>query len=59
MFLIQVLLVLAFLFFLFLPITDRRTVHMKLAMICTLLALLAMTRTNGPQVQLAGVVQTR
>ena len=40
MFLIDVLLVLAMLFFLFLPVTARRTVHMKLALICTLLALL-------------------
>jgi len=59
MVLVDMLLVLAILFFLFLPITDRRTVHMKLAVICTLLALVAMTRTQAPQVQLAGVVQAR
>ena len=59
MVLIDVLLVLAILFFLFLPVSDRRTVHMKLAVICTLLALVAMTRAHTPQVQLAGVVQAR
>ena len=58
---IDVLLVLALLFFLFLPITDRRTVHLKLAMICTLLALFTFsaTRTHVPETQLAGVVSTR
>ena len=59
MMLIDVLLVVAIVYFLFLPITDRRTVHMKLAVVCTLLALLAVTRTHAPQVQLAGVVQSR
>jgi len=59
MFLIDALLVLAVLFFLLLPITNRGTVHMKLAVACTLLALLAMTRSHVPQVQLAGVVQAR
>jgi hypothetical protein len=57
MFLIDVLLVGAMLFFMFLPITDRRTVHMKLALICTLLALLSIsvTHTQVTHVQLAGV----
>jgi len=57
---IDALLVLAMLFFLFLPITDRRTVRMKLAMLCALLGLFAVsvTRTQ-PQVQLAGVASTR
>lgn len=61
MFVIDALLVLAMLFFLFLPITDRRTVRMKLAMVCTLLALFAIsvTRSHAPDVQLAGVVSTR
>ena len=61
MIVIDALLVLAMLFFLFLPITDRRTVRMKLAMLCALLALFAVsvTRTAVPQVQLAGVVSTR
>jgi hypothetical protein len=59
--LIDMLLVLALLFFLFLPITDRRTVHLKLAMICTVLAMLTLSaaHTHMPQVQLAGVAQTR
>jgi hypothetical protein len=61
MFLIDAMLVLAILFFLFLPITDRKTVRMKLYMLCTLLALFTMsvTRTHVPDVQLAGVVSSR
>ena len=59
--LIDLLLVLALLFFLFLPITDRRTVNMKLAMICTVLAMLTLSaaRTHVPQVQFAGVASAR
>ena len=58
---INMLLVLALLFFLFLPITDRRTVQMKLAMMCTLLALLTISarHTHVPETQLAGVVSVR
>jgi hypothetical protein len=61
MMLIDVLLVLAVLFFMFLPITARRTVHMKLAMICALLAMLTLSaaRTHVPQVQFAGIAQAR
>ena len=61
MFLVDALLILAMLFFLFLPVTDRRTVHMKLALICTLLALLSISvkHTRVSQVQLAGVVSAR
>ena len=61
MFVVDLLLVLAFLFFLFLPITDRRTVRMKLAMMCALVALFAVsvTHTHVPRVHLAGVFQTR
>ena len=61
MFLVDALLILAMLFFLFLPITDRRTVHLKLAMICTFLALVTLSaaRTHVPQVQFAGVASTR
>jgi len=57
--LIDVLLVLALLFFIFLPITGRRTVHMRLAMICTVLAMLTLSaaRNHMPQVQLAGIAQ--
>ena len=61
MFLIDALLVLAMLFFLFLPITDRKTAQMKLAVLCALLALFAasVTQTHVPEVQLAGLVSTR
>ena len=61
MFMIDALLILGMLFFLFLPITDRRTVQMKLAMLCTMLALLTVSasRTHAPQTQFAGVVSTR
>ncbi|MCP3440409.1 hypothetical protein [Bradyrhizobium sp. CCGUVB14] len=43
MFLVDALLILAMLFFLFLPITDRRTVRMRLCMICTLFAVLSVS----------------
>lgn len=61
MYLIDALLVLAMLFFLFLPITDRKTARMKLAVLCTLLALLAASamQTRISRVQLASVVSTR
>jgi hypothetical protein len=57
MFLVDALLILAMMFFLFLPITDRRTVRMRLCMLCTLLALLSVsvTRTHVAPVQLAGI----
>ena len=60
MFLVNVLLILAMLFFLFLPITDRRTVRMRLCMLCALLALfsVSVTRTQIAPVQLAGVGST-
>jgi hypothetical protein len=55
------ILVLAILFFLFLPITDRKTVRMKLYMLCALLTLftVSVTRGHAPQVQVAGVVSSR
>jgi hypothetical protein len=61
MFVIDAMLVLLFLLFLFLPTACRRTMLMKLAMVCTLLALFALsaTRTPVPQAQLAGVASTR
>jgi hypothetical protein len=61
MVLIDAMLVLAILFFLFLPITDRKTVRMKLYMMGALLVLftVSVTRTHVPQVQLAGVVSPR
>ena len=60
MFVLDALLVLAMLFFLFLPITDRKTVQMKLTALCMLLVLFAasVTRTHVPEMQLAGVVST-
>lgn len=60
MFLIDVLLVLAMLFFLFLPITDRRTVRMRLCMLCALLAVFSVsfTRTHVAPVRLAGIIST-
>jgi hypothetical protein len=59
--LIDPLLVLAMLFFLFLPITDRKTVRMKLYMLCALMAVFtaSVTRTHVPQAQLAGVASLR
>jgi hypothetical protein len=57
MFLVDALLILAMLFFLFLPITDRRTVRMRLCMICALLAVfsVSVTRTHVAPVLLAGL----
>ena len=64
MFLVDALLILAMMFFLFLPITDRKTARMKLCMLCALCALFAVfsvsvTRaTHVAPVQLAGIVTT-
>lgn len=57
MFLVDALLILAMLFFLFLPITDRRTVRMRLCMLCALLAVfsVSVTQTRVPPTLLAGV----
>jgi hypothetical protein len=57
MFMVDMLLILAMMFFLFLPITDRKTVRMKLCMMCALLAvfLVSVTRTHVAPVQLAGI----
>ena len=61
MVLIDTLLILAMMFFLFLPITDRKTVRMKLCVLSALMAVLAATaiRTHVPHVQLAGIESTR
>lgn len=61
MVLVDALLILAILFFLFLPITDRKTVRMKLCMLCALAAVLSVSvpRTHVAPVQLAGIVSTR
>lgn len=60
MFVVDMLLILAMMFFLFLPITDRRTVRMRLCMLCALLALFSasVTRTHVAPVQLARVGST-
>lgn len=57
MFLVDALLILAMLFFLFLPITDRRTVRMRLCVLCAFLAVfsVSVTRTHVAPGQLAGV----
>lgn len=55
MFLADALLILAMLFFLFVPITDRRTVRMRLCMLCALLAMFSVTRTHVAPMQLAGI----
>jgi high-affinity Fe2+/Pb2+ permease len=61
MVLIDALLVLAMLFFLFLPITDRKTVRMKLIVLCVLLAALtvSVTGTDVSPMQLAGIASVR
>ena len=58
MFLVDALLVLAMMFFLFLPISDRRTVRMRLCMLCALLVVfsVSVTRTHVAPVQVAGLV---
>ncbi|QOG22694.1 MULTISPECIES: hypothetical protein [Bradyrhizobium] len=60
-FLIDALLIPAMLFFLLLPITDRRTVRMRLCMVCALLAVFSVSvaRTHVAPVQLAGMVTAR
>jgi high-affinity Fe2+/Pb2+ permease len=60
MFLVDALLILAMMFFLFLPITDRRTVRMKLCMLFALLAVFSVSvaGTHVAPVQLAGIVST-
>ncbi|MDH6260350.1 hypothetical protein [Bradyrhizobium sp. BR13661] len=61
MVLVDALLILVMMFFLFLPITDRRTVRMRLCMMCTLLAVLSVSvsRTHVAPGQHAGLVATR
>jgi high-affinity Fe2+/Pb2+ permease len=55
MIIIDALLVAAMLFFLFLPITDRKTVRMKLCMLLAIAAVLAVSVTwrPTPDVQIA------
>jgi hypothetical protein len=58
---LDALLVVAMLFFLFLPICDRRTVTMRLCVVCILAAGLAasFTMIRAPQVQLASAAHDR
>jgi hypothetical protein len=60
MLLIDALLLLAMMFFLFLPISDRKTVQTRLLVLCALAAILAasVTRTPAPHLQLAGIQST-
>ncbi|MCS3731147.1 hypothetical protein [Bradyrhizobium betae] len=57
MFLVDALLILAMLFLLFLPISDRRTVRMRLCMLCALLAVfsVSITRTSVAPVLMASI----
>jgi hypothetical protein len=52
---LDALLIVAMLFFIFLPITDRKTVRMKLCVIFAIAAMFAasVTHTVAPNVQLA------
>jgi hypothetical protein len=61
MFLVDAALILVMLFFLFLPITDRRTVRMRLFVLCALAAVFAASLTwpHAPNPQLAGIQSTR
>jgi hypothetical protein len=61
MIIIDALLIVAMLFFIFLPITDRKTVRMKLCVICAIATMFAVsvTRTGGPNVQVASVTHDR
>ena len=61
MVLIDAALILAMLFFLFLPITDRRTVQMRLFVLCALAAIFAasVTWTHAPHLQFAGIESIR
>jgi hypothetical protein len=58
---LDALLVLAMMFFLFLPISDRRTVTMRLCTLCVIAASLvaSVTTTRAPQLQLASVIRDR
>jgi len=58
---IDALLIIAMMFFLFLPITDRKTVRMKLFVVCAIATVLAVSvvRTPAPDVQVASVTRDR
>lgn len=59
MFLINTLLIIAMIFIFFLPITDYRTVRMKLCVFCALALVLAVsvTRTHAPEPKIASLTR--
>ena len=59
MYLLNALLILAMLFIFFLPITDYRTVRMKLCVLCTLGLILtvSVTRPHAPDPQIASLTR--
>ena len=59
MYLITALLILAMLFIFFLPITDYKTVRMKLCVLCALglVLTLSVTRTHAPDPQVASLTR--
>ena len=59
MYLLNALLILAMLFIFFLPITDYRTVRMKLCVLCTLGLILtvSVTRPHAPDPQVASLTR--
>jgi hypothetical protein len=61
MMLLDAILMLVMLFFLFLPICDRRTVRMRVLVLSGLMVVFAATssQTHVPHVQVAGIVSTR
>ena len=61
MLIFDALLIVAMLFFIFLPITDRKTVRMKLCMILAIAAVFAVSviHTTAPNVQVASVAHDR
>ncbi|QPF95444.1 hypothetical protein [Bradyrhizobium commune] len=61
MILVDLLLILVMIFFLFLPATDRRTVRMRLAMLCMLLAVfsVSVSRTHVEPVAFPRIAATR
>jgi hypothetical protein len=59
MYVIDGLIVLAMLFIFFLPITDTKTVRMKLCVLCTLAVVLtvSVTTTHQPQSKIASLIR--
>ena len=59
MFLINALLIMAMLFIFFLPITDYKTVRMRLCVLCALALVLtvSVTRSHAPDPQIASLTR--